>query len=487
MKKGVLGLIGSLQLKTYDYVGDGIAVFNAVKHREGSFFLDSSMDVYGLGRFSFIGFDPFLILKKKDKKPFQDLRNALNKFKVNGFDQVSPLPAGAVGFFGYDLGLLMEKVPLKATDDLLLPDSLIGFYDVVITIDHWQKKLHIFSSGLPEKNSILAKRRAVLRLKETIRILSEIEMDGGKYDNTLPVIIAETTPCYGSLGITSNFSKQQYLQIVQKALRHIAAGDIYQVNLSQRFALELPRSFLNSKDREFAMFKLLRNISPSSFGAFFNCEDFTIISSSPERFLQVRERNVITRPMKGTRARGSSSLEDKINKKQLLNSKKDSAELLMIVDLLRNDLGRVCEYGSVKVKEMRKLETYNTVFQTTSTVEGLLHKDKDRVDLLKACFPGGSITGCPKIRSMQIIEELEPTRRSVYTGSLGYLSFSGNMDLNILIRTLLAKDDKVYFQVGGGIVADSKPDKEYQETLIKAKALFSCLQSQCSEKAMIKA
>jgi para-aminobenzoate synthetase component 1 len=225
----------------------------------------------------------------------------------------------------------------------------------------------------------------------------------------------------------------------------------------------------------FELYKRLTKINPAPFGGFLNFGEESIISASPERFLHLENDVVRTRPMKGTRPRGKTGKEDERLENDLLKSEKDKAELMMIVDLERNDIGRVCEYGSVCLESRRDIEKYSTVFQTTSTVRGRLSKEKDRIDLLKACFPGGSITGAPKIRAMEIIEELEPTRRGIYTGSLGYLSFSGEMDLNILIRTLVAKKNKIHFQVGGGIVADSDPEEEYQETLDKAKALFGAL------------
>ncbi|MCM8763014.1 MAG: anthranilate synthase component I family protein, partial [Candidatus Omnitrophica bacterium] len=200
-----------------------------------------------------------------------------------------------------------------------------------------------------------------------------------------------------------------------------------------------------------------------------------IISSSPERFLSLDGRRVQSRPMKGTRPRSQLKQKDKFLRRELLNSVKDKAELVMIVDLMRNDLGRVCEYRSIRAKSLRNLEEYSTVFQTTATIEGILHEEMDRIDLIKACFPGGSITGCPKIRAMEIIHELEPDSRAIYTGSLGYLSFCGNLDLNILIRTVLKQNDKLSFSVGGGIVADSDPESEYEETLVKASGILKAI------------
>lgn len=240
------------------------------------------------------------------------------------------------------------------------------------------------------------------------------------------------------------------------------------MNLSQRFEADLTIP-------PYELYRRLRRINPAPFASYLNFAGVSVVSASPERFLKLQGDWVETRPIKGTRPRGKSAEEDRALAQELLSSIKDRAENVMIVDLERNDLGRVCRYGTVRVVELAILETYPTVFHLTSTVRGRLCPDKTRIDLLKATFPGGSITGAPKVRAMEIIDELEPTRRSVYTGSIGYLSFSGEMDLNIVIRTFLVKEGKAYFQVGGGIVYDSEPEAEYEETLDKAKALFQAL------------
>ncbi len=268
--------------------------------------------------------------------------------------------------------------------------------------------------------------------------------------------------------LRSNFTHQGYLRAVEAVREYIASGDIFQVNLSQRFEGDLPLP-------PYEIYQHLRNINPAPFAAYLDFDEVIVLSASPERFLKVEGDRVETRPMKGTRPRGSSVAEDEALARELQSSTKDKAENVMIVDLERNDLGRVCRFGTVKVRELWTLEKYATVFQLTSCVEGRLSHDKNRIDLLKACFPGGSITGAPKVRAMEIIDELEPTRRGIYTGSIGYLSFNGAMDLNIAIRTILVKNGKVYFQVGGGIIYDSEPEAEYRETLDKAKALFQAL------------
>lgn len=414
-----------------------------------------------MGRFSFLGCNPFYILKAKNRDPFRKLREVLNKYRIPSLDKISPFLSGAVGYLAYDLSFVLEKkLSKRIKDDLLVPDCLFGFYDTIIICDHFKKTLTLFSSGLPEVRYSLAKIRAKARFKEMLKLISQMDF------NQRQRLTVKTHSSRAS--IKSNFTKQKYIEAIKKAKEYIKKGDIYQVNLSQRFMSTIPFT-------GYEIYEKLRRLSPSFFSAYLDCGEFQIISSSPERFLNLKGRSVSTRPMKGTRPRAKNTIQDQLLKKELLNSVKDKAELTMIVDLERNDLGRVCSYSSIKVNPLRELEEYRTVFQTTATVEGRLHEDKDRIDLLRACFPGGSITGCPKIRAMEIIEELEPTRRSIYTGSLGYLSFTGNMDLNILIRTVLKKKDKIYFQTGGGIVADSNPEDEYEETLVKARAMIEAI------------
>jgi len=434
--------------------------FELFYQRPFSFFLDSGMDHQRLGRYSFIGSDPFLILKSrgnhiillspkesesKRNNPFDILDELLNTYTLDSYPSPTPFNSGVVGYFSYDLCHFIEHLPSTAIDDLQLPECYLGFYDLVLAFDHLEGKTFITSCGFPELEEEKRLKRASERLQEARNRL------------LLPpssLIInptARRSNITAGITLKSNFTHQEYLKAVEAAREYIAAGDIFQVNLSQRFEADSP------------------------FAAYLNFDEVTVLSASPERFLKVQGDLVETRPMKGTRSRGSSAAEDEALARELQNSLKDKAENVMIVDLERNDLGRVCRFGTVKVRELWTLEKYATVFQLTSTVEGRLRQDKDRIDLLKACFPGGSITGAPKVRAMEIIDELEPTRRGIYTGSIGYLSFSGEMDLNIVIRTILVKDGKVYFQVGGGIVYDSDPEGEYQETLDKAKALFQAL------------
>ncbi len=268
--------------------------------------------------------------------------------------------------------------------------------------------------------------------------------------------------------LKGGFTHKEYVDAVEKARQYIIAGDIFEVNLSQRFEAELSIT-------PYELYQRLRQINPAPFACYLDFDEVSVVSASPERFLRVQGDWVETRPIKGTRPRGKTPEEDQALAKELLTSAKDRAENIMIVDLERNDLGRLCRFGTVKVTELAILEVFPTVFHLTSTVVGRLREGQNCIDLLKATFPGGSITGAPKVRAMEIIDELEPTKRSVYTGSIGYLSFNGDLDLNIAIRTFLVKGRKAYFQVGGAVVYDSDPEAEYQETLDKARALIDAL------------
>jgi len=457
--------------QSFPYFGEGEELLKLFKDEPYLFFLDSSLKQADYGRYSYIGFDPFEIIASCAPDALSLLKDACKRYRIEEDGPRWHFKAGAVGFISYDCGLWQENIRRTNKKDLPGEELFFGLYDRVICIDHLTKTLSVYSSGFPQNEKRSRRKRAILRLEEIIRKL-------------LPVFSKEKTQIeapgnrpYFAGALTSNFTKEAYCGAVRKALKYIEAGEIYQVNLSQRFTCDIDGDELDATD----IYKELRRISPTSFSSYFDCGTYKILSSSPERFMCVRGRDVQTRPMKGTRPRGGGRLEDKSFKEEIERSDKEIAELLMITDLERNDLGRVCEYGSVKVKHMRTIEAYNTVYQATSTVEGKLRSDLDVFDLIQATFPGGSITGCPKIRAMEIIEELEPSRRGPYTGALGYISFDGQMDLNVLIRTLQVYKDKITFHVGGGIVADSTPQGEYQETLVKAKSLRQCLTKALSQ------
>jgi para-aminobenzoate synthetase component 1 len=451
--------------------------FALFKDKRFSFFLDSGMDPHKLGRYSFIGSDPFLVLSTRGSKstinqgsekssldgnPFDILSHFLEVYRLDSCSSPVPFIGGAVGYFSYDLCHFIERLPSSAVDDLKLPECYFGFYDQILAFDNLQGKGYIISTGFPELEETKRIKRAEKRLEEVKAQLVDTSYSGTEAPQTPPSFLIKPVT------LKAAFTYEEYVAIVEKARQYIISGDIFEVNLSQRFEAELSIT-------PYQLYRRLRQINPAPFACYLGFNEVQVVSASPERFLRLRGDRVETRPIKGTRPRGKTPEEDEALANKLLSSSKDRAENIMIVDLERNDLGRVCRFGSVKVTELAKLEVFPTVFHLTSTVVGRLREDKKGIDLLKATFPGGSITGTPKVRAIEIIDELEPTRRSVYTGSIGYLSFSDDLDLNIAIRTFLIKGKKAYFQVGGAITYDSDPDTEYQETLDKAKALVDAL------------
>ncbi|MBE0415790.1 MAG: aminodeoxychorismate synthase component I [Dehalococcoidia bacterium] len=456
-----------------------LEAFELFRERPFSFFLDSGMDPEKLGRYSFMGSDPFLVLKSRGRQitlvyrdweeivignPFDVLGGLLEKYALAPYSSPIPLVGGAVGYFSYDLCHFIERLPSTAIDDLHIPECYLAFYDAILAFDHLERRAYIVATGFPEQEENKRGKRA----KERIEELKDMITEAPRPEEALPRCIGGVVAGAKSSKLRANFTYEEYVKAVDAVREYIASGDIFQVNLSQRFEVDFPIA-------PYELYRRLRLVNPAPFACYLNFDDVAIAGASPERFLRVWGDLVQTRPIKGTRPRGNSATEDEALARELLQSVKDRAENVMIVDLERNDLGRVCRYGTVRVRELWALERYATVFHLTSTVEGRLRQDKNCIDLLKATFPGGSITGAPKVRAMEIIDELEPTKRSVYTGSIGYLSFNGEMDLNIVIRTFLIKNGKAYFQVGGGIVYDSDPEAEYVETLDKAKALIEAL------------
>lgn len=440
-------------------------LYTLFKDRKDSFFLDSGMDSEKLGQFSFIGFDPIVLLKSKDREitierdgektvfegnPFDELQVLMSQYKMD-YESEIPFTGGAVGYFSYDLCHHVEKLPRTAIDDVKIPDAYFGVYDGIIAIDHrgGSDSVYIAAHGV--------KSDAEELFKEILETVERGEREG------VEIVLPEKKR---RSEFKSNFeSVEDYKEAIEKVRAYIKTGDIYQANLTQRFETTLEES-------AYELYGKLRSINPAPFASFLNLDGFQIVSSSPERFIKLKDGIIETRPIKGTIPRGKTEEEDLANREQLLSSEKDKAELLMIVDLERNDLGRVAKTGTVKVTELFHLEEYATVYHLVSTIVAELRDDCDAIDAVKATFPGGSITGAPKIRSMEVIDELEPTQRNIYTGSIGYIGFNGDMDLNIVIRTVVCKDKKAYFQVGGGITWDSDPQLEYEETLHKGKALM---------------
>ncbi len=430
-------------------------IFTIFKEDEYSFILDSGMDKNRLGRYSFISANPFKVLKYKDesKNPFEELRRELKKYK--GVNKTNiPFIGGAVGYLSYDLCHYIENLKRTAVDDVKIPDLHFGMYNWVIVVDHLENKTYVASPDIDIKKESKIIENILNRIKKS----EEKGID--------PICYEEKE--FPMVKLESNFKKKDYLDAIEKVRSYIKSGDIYQTNLTQRFQGKVNIS-------SYELYRDLRRFSPAPFGAFLNFEDAHILSNSPERFIKAANNMIETRPIKGTRPRGKTKEEDLRLREELMNSEKDKAELLMIVDLERNDLGKVSTIGSVKVPELFKLEEYANVHHLVSTVIGEIKEKNDVIDVIKATFPGGSITGAPKIRSMEIIDELEPTQRNVYTGSVGYIGFDGTLDLNIAIRTIVKKEENIYFQVGGGITWDSNPEEEYEETLHKARSMMKAV------------
>jgi para-aminobenzoate synthetase component 1 len=476
-------------------------LFKELQSSPYSFFLDSVTGREAQGRFSFLGCEPFLVFKSKGdsvslewndgrkeslkSNPFLALKEQFRRFTVLPIparEHGIPFVAGGVGYFGYDMKDFIEKLPDISKDDMSLPDCAIGFYDTVLVFDHLKAKSYL--AGVEFKG---IRTDAKERLKMALSKNRDRHYFSGRTADRKIVSV----PIFPKSGRTadrkivsvpifpkSNFTKADYMNTVRKAKEYIKKGDIYQVNLSQRFEAEL-------KGEPYGLYLKLRDASPAMFASYLNFEDVIIISSSPERFLMKRGSYIETRPIKGTSPRSSDPLTDELNEVSLQESYKDRAEHIMIVDLERNDLGRLCEYGSVEPTEFMTIEKYSTVFHMVSTVSGRLKEGVGPVDCLEAAFPGGSITGAPKVRSMELIEALEPVKRSLYTGAVGYISFDGNMDTSIIIRTIVVKGDKLFFSVGGGIVADSDPEKEYFETLDKAEGIMRALYEEDMDKRKV--
>jgi para-aminobenzoate synthetase component 1 len=445
--------------------------------------LESVVRSEKIGRVSYLAADPWLVLQSKGTRlewlsregveraegdPFTALQAALSRYALEAVPELPAFQGGAAGYLAYDLCHHLERLPTPAFDDLDLPEMCLGFYDWTVAWDHVEQRAWLFSTGLPLEGERRAER-AEARARAIAKRLA------GPVPTPLALGSAESTgpgpPIHalsGMAGVSSTFSRAEYLRAVAKARDYILAGDIFQVNLSQRLEARVA-------EHPFALYQRLRRHNPAPFAAYFDLGRAAVASASPERFLRLSGGCVETRPIKGTSPRGFTPRHDSALGEALSESEKDRAENVMIVDLLRNDLSKVCRDHTVEVPELCAIERYATVHHLVSTVVGRLRPGLGAVDLLRATWPGGSITGAPKVRAMEIIAELEPTRRSVYTGSLGYFSFGGAADTNIAIRTFIVKGGRRYFQVGGGVVADSDPEREYEETLDKARGMVAAL------------
>jgi para-aminobenzoate synthetase component 1 len=460
-------------------------VARKLSHLPHLLFLDSADAHPERGRYTYVTADPVDILirpapEDSSKDVFWDDRFECPRITRPDIRELPPFMGGWAGLFGFQLGRAFERQPRPRSDEFQVPDMAVGVYDWVVSFDRLSGRAWLVSTGIEPEYPFPHEFSA--RAETRLRVIKDLLVNGPQawHDYALrrtatshprlPVRPAAEHPLPGFPAVTSNFSGDDYIAAVRRVIEYIRAGDVYQVNLSQRLLAPFTGSPLELYGR-------LRERNPAPFAGFFDLGEFAIASASPERFLKLTAiGDVETRPIKGTRPRGRTPAEDEANRRTLLESAKDRAENVMIVDLLRNDLGRVCEYGSVRVNQLCELETYRTVHHLVSEVVGTLRPDKTAFDLLRAAFPGGSVTGAPKVRAMEIIAELEPTARGPYCGSLGYIGFDGSMDTNILIRTMTVGRGWVQFPVGGGIVADSDPAAEYEETLHKAAGLLRALQ-----------
>jgi len=469
-------------------------------------FLDSALRHPAWGRYSFVAADPFEYLESSgdDVDSLGVLARRMAGFAARPVPGLPPFQGGAAGLLGYDLGRQLERLPRPAHDEFQVPALAVGVYDVVAAFDHVEGRGWIISQGFPETEPAARRRRTQRRLEQFRGWVSSPEGDssisgtvripeGDKGDSPIFAarklgqsprrleqspgagrsrLAAEQLACQypaGRLdGLSSNFARADYLRAVERAIEYIRAGDVFQVNLAQRLLYP-------AGDDPVRLYRRLRRCNPAPFAGFFDLGDFQIASASPERFLAVRGGEVETRPIKGTRPRTDQPETDRSAGAELLASEKDRAENVMIVDLLRNDLSRVCRPESVCVSQLCGLESYQYVQHLVSAVRGRLREGFGPIELVRAAFPGGSVTGAPKIRAMEIIAELEPTARGPYCGSLGYLGFDGSMDLNILIRTITAGRGWWQAPVGGGIVAQSDPQREYEETWDKAEGLVRAM------------
>jgi len=455
---------------------DPEAVFLRLCGRPNCLFLDSAVRDPVLGRYSFLAADPFEWIEQPPEAVdgLGELASRTSALELNPVAGLPPFQGGAAGLFGYDLGRQLETLPSPRIDEFRVPALAVGLYDVVVAFDHVEDRAWIFSQGLPEVEPARRLRRARARLDEVRGwILGPPPGHRGtagaaRRTAVRPDELAPQHPMPGLAELTSSFSEADYLRAVEQAIEYVFAGDVFQVNLAQRLLYP-------AHDDSVALYLRLRRSNPAPFAGYFDLGDFQIVSSSPERFLRVADRLVETRPIKGTRPWRDREEADLSAGEELRQSEKDRAENVMIVDLLRNDLSRVCDPESVYVSQLCGLETYAYVQHLVSVVRGELRDTCTPLDLLRAAFPGGSITGAPKVRAMEIIAELEPTARGAYCGSLGYLGFDGSLDLSILIRTITAGRGWWQAPVGGGIVAQSDPRQEYEETWDKAEGLIRAL------------
>lgn len=454
-----------------------LSSYQRIAEADYSFLLESVEGGDRLARYSFLGSSPSVIFSTKGAKvticegkvvktlnsndPIKELRKLLLRYRFVNIKGLPRFSGGFVGFFGYDIVRFIEDIPDKNPDTLKIPDSVFMLTDTLLIFDHVDHKIKVVSNAHIKADASAAYDEAALKIQKLVSALS----GGAKKKISGIPLKRRASP----LAIKSNMTQDEFEKAVKKAKDYIKSGDIIQVVLSQR--LEVPIT-----SDPFQIYRALRSINPSPYMYYLRLGGFSLVGSSPEIMVRCEDGKVELRPIAGTRPRGNTEEEDKRLEAELLKDPKEMAEHIMLVDLGRNDVGKVCDYNSVSVKELMTVEKYSHVMHIVSDVSGKLKKGKDAFDVIRATFPAGTVTGAPKVRAMEIIDELENTRRSTYAGSVGYFSFSGNLDTCITIRTILIKDKRAYIQAGAGIVADSVPEKEYKETMNKARALLNAIE-----------
>ncbi|HEY2544520.1 MAG TPA: anthranilate synthase component I [Candidatus Acidoferrum sp.] len=444
-----------------------------------SFLLESVEGGEKIARYTFAGANPKEVFRYangacvlespnrvlwEERDPVTFLRARMERFRPVRLPGLPPLVAGAIGYFSYDMVRLIERLPKRLRDDIGLYDAQLMFYHGIIAFDHLQHRLWIVRNVYTEGEASLRTKynAAVREIHKTRQLLEQASpSEQPKKKNKI-----RAKP----LRISSNFLRNEYLEAVRKAKTYIRAGDIFQVVISQRFSAK-------THAHPFDVYRELRALNPSPYLFYLQMNDVAVVGSSPEMLVKVQGRDVFYRPIAGTRWRGKDEAEDQRLEKEMLASEKERAEHIMLVDLGRNDLGRVCEYGSVKPEELMTVERYSHVMHLVSSLRGRLREDVDCFDALMACFPAGTVSGAPKVRAMELIEELERTRRGIYAGGVLYLDFAGNLDSCIALRTMVIKNGVAHMQAGSGIVADSKPEGEYEESVNKSKALQAALEA----------
>jgi anthranilate synthase component I len=444
-----------------------------------SFLLESVEGGEKIARYTFAGANPEEVFRYaggacvleshnrivwEERDPVTFLRARMDRFRPVRLPGLPPLVAGAIGYFSYDMVRLIERLPKRLRDDIGLYDAMLMFYHGIIAFDHLQHRLWIVRNVHTDGGSSLRTKynAAVREIRKTRQLLEQTSAA------ELPK--KKSKKRRAPLRVTSNFRRDEYLEAVRKAKNYIRAGDIFQVVISQRFSAK-------THAEPFDVYRELRALNPSPYLFFLQMNDVAVAGSSPEMLVKVQGRDVFYRPIAGTRWRGKDEAEDRRLEKEMLASEKERAEHIMLVDLGRNDLGRVCEYGTVKPEKLMTVERYSHVMHLVSSLRGRLREDVDCFDALMACFPAGTVSGAPKVRAMEIIEEMERTRRGIYAGGVLYLDFAGNLDSCIALRTMVIKNGVAHVQAGGGIVADSTPEAEYQESVNKSKALLTALEA----------